>query len=129
MQWICQVCERQNDPDKAQCPGCLNDRSPIGVELVSDESGKEVQCRINTVFGTGSLTSLGDSGIKYVSRDQFRVEKKTDHSGWIVAGVTYAKNPTYLNGVPIPEGGELLKEGDKLSIKGKFLNLTVRYIY
>jgi len=129
MSWNCPQCGNAVESSTTICPFCSYTKFPAGVALVSDETGKEIQCRISTVFGSTTLKTLGDSGLKYVSTEQFRVEKKTELGGWFAFNVSYAKNSTYLNGSPLPAEGSLLKDGDKLSIKGKFLNLSIRIFY
>ncbi len=129
MSWKCEQCGIDNDDATHTCCGCCFTKLPIGIALVSEETGKEIQCRISTTFGAASLKQLGDFGLKYASVEQFRIEKKNDQGGWFVSGISYAKNPTFLNGAEIPIEGSLLKPEDKLSIKGKFLNLTIRLLY
>jgi hypothetical protein len=129
MSWKCEQCGIDNDDATHTCCGCCFTKLPIGIALVSDETGKEIQCRIVTVLGASSLKQLEDQGLKYVSAEQFRIEKKLDLGGWIVSGISYSKNATYLNGAEIPAEGVLLKDGDKLSIKGKHMNISVRLIY
>jgi hypothetical protein len=129
MSWKCEQCGIDNDEATHTCCGCCFTKLPIGIALVSEETGKEIQCRISTTFGAAALKQLGDSGLKYASVEQFRIEKKNDQGGWFVSGISYAKNSTFLNGAEIPIEGSLLKPEDKLSIKGKFLNLTIRIFY
>jgi hypothetical protein len=129
MNWKCPQCGIDNDDTATICCGCGYTQLPIGIALVSDETGKEIQCRITTTLGAPSLKRLEDQGLKYVSSEQFRIEKKLELGGWIVSGISYAKNPTYLNGAEIPDEGVLLKEGDKLSIKGIYMSISVRLIY
>lgn len=129
MNWNCPQCGNAVESSTTTCPFCSYTKFPVGVALVSDETGKEIQCRISTVFGSTTLKTLGDSGLKYVAPEQFRIEKKTELGGWTVDNVSYAKNATYLNGEPIPEGGSILKDGDKISIKGKFLSLSPRILF
>ena len=129
MKWKCDNCGIENELSQSTCPGCFNPRFPLGVGLISDETGKEIQCRISAVLGGRTLKKLGDSGLKYVSDEQFRLDKKPDLGAWVVTNLPGSKNPTYLNGAPIPDEGSQLKEGDILSIKGKALALTVKFIY
>jgi len=86
-------------------------------------SGKEIQSRLTTTFGKSSLTGLADPDVRYVSTEQFKLEKRSD--GWAVTSIPWATNPLYVNGSQIPPEGVLLKQGDQLSIKGKFLLLNV----
>lgn len=129
MSWNCPQCGNAVESSTTTCRFCSYTKFPAGVALVSDETGKEIQCRISTVFGSTTLKTLGDSGLKYVSTEQFCIEKKAELGGWFAFNVSYAKNSTYLNGSPLPAEGSLLKDGDKLSMKGKFLNLCIRIIY
>ena len=129
MSWNCPQCGNAAESSTTTCPFCSYTKFPVAIALVSDETGKEIQCRISTVFGASTLKILGDTGLKYASVDQFRIDKKTDQGGWFLANVSYAKNPTYLNGEPIPDAGVQIKEGDKISIKGKFLYISTRIIY
>ena len=101
---------------------------PPGVAFVSDVTGKEVEARIPTSFGGSTLKILGDPEIKFVSSEQFKLEKRTEQGGWAVVNVSWATNRLYLNGAPIPPEGAILKQGDKLSIKDKFFRLTVRLL-
>jgi hypothetical protein len=129
MNWNCPQCGNEVESSTTACPFCSYTKLPAGISLVSDETGKEILCRINTVFGSNSLKVLGDSGLKYVSSEQFSIEKNASLGGWFAGGVSHAKNPTYLNGAPLSVGGSLLKTGDKLSIKGLFLHISVRIDY
>ena len=71
---------------------------------------------------------LRDPEVKYVSSEQFKLERHTDQGGWSVTNVSWATNPIFLNGAPIPPEGIILKNGDKLAIKDKFFRLTVRLL-
>ena len=101
---------------------------PPGVAFASDATGKEIQARIPTTFGASALKMLGDPEVKYVSSEQFKLEKRTDKGGWAVVNVTGATNPIFLNGAPVPPEGVILKNGDKLAITDKFFRLTVRLL-
>jgi hypothetical protein len=92
---------------------------------VSDETGQAIECQLDTVLGSPTLKRLRDSGLKFVSQGQFTLKKNVERGGWIVTHLSYAKNPTYLNGAPIPAEGSPLSEGDKLSIKGVHFQLSV----
>ena len=79
-------------------------------------------------LGNASLKSFEQPEIRFVSAEQFRLEKAVDRGGWAVFNVAYASNPLYLNGAAIPVEGVLLKTGDKLSIKDKYFRMTVRLL-
>lgn len=133
MSWKCPQCavdglEDSQGSHAIEAGGCGYVRFPSGVSLVSDATGKEVLCRLPTTFGGLSLKLLGDPEVKYVSNEQFKLEKRVDQGGWAVVDIPWATNPVYLNGTSIPPEGALLKEGDKLSIKDKFFRLTVRLL-
>jgi hypothetical protein len=129
MPWKCPQCGNDNDDSVTTCAfGCGYVKFPPGVAFVSDATGKEIQARIPTVFGASTLKILGDAEVKYVSGEQFKLEKRTDQGGWAVVNVTWATNPVFLNGAPIPPEGAILKNGDKLAIKDKFFRLTVRLL-
>ncbi|MEI7728111.1 MAG: FHA domain-containing protein [Verrucomicrobiota bacterium] len=129
MPWKCPQCGNDNADSAVTCVfGCGYVKFPPGVVFVSDVTGKEIQARIPTTFGATALKTLGDSEIKYVSSEQFKLEKRIDQGGWAIINTSWATNPLFLNGSPIPPEGIILKHGDKLSIKDKFFRLTIRLI-
>lgn len=128
MSWKCPQCGVDGLDDGLGSCSCGYVRFPSGVAFTSDVTAKEVQMRVPTTFGQSSLKSLGDPDVKYVSSEQFKVEKRPDQGGWAILDVSWATNPLFLNGGPIPGEGAILKEGDKLSIKDKFFRLTVRLL-
>lgn len=125
MSWNCPQCGNESPGELSICPFCSYARIASGLRLVSDETGQAVECHLATVFGSRTLARLDDSGLKFVSPEQFRLEKNLDCGGWTVTHLSYAQNPTYLNGAPIPGEGSSLSEGDKLSIKGMHFQLSV----
>jgi hypothetical protein len=128
MPWVCPQCGNSTPDDQSTCPLDGYSKVAAGVALVSDATGREVQVRIPTSMGAASLARLGDPEVKYVSGDQFKVERRPDQGGWAVVNSVLATNPLFLNGAPIPAEGVVLKQGDKLSIKDKFFRLTVRLL-
>ena len=133
MPWKCPQCGVDGIDDSIgshaiESGGCGYVTFPTGVAFVSDTTGKEIQARISTTFGTSALKVLGDSEVKYVSSEQFKLEKRTDQGGWAIINVSWATNPLFLNGISILPEGVILKTGDKLAIKNKFFRLTVRLL-
>ncbi|MEI6297193.1 MAG: FHA domain-containing protein [bacterium] len=133
MPWKCPQCGVEGIEDSIgshaiESGGCGYVKFPPGVALVSDATGKEIQARIPTVFGASALKILGDPEVKYISSEQFKLEKRADQGGWAVTNVSWATNPMFLNGASIPTEGVLLKNGDKLAIKDRFFRLTVRLL-
>ena len=133
MPWKCPQCGVDGIDDSVgshaiEAGGCGYVKFPPGIAFVSDATGKEIQARIPTTFGISALKMLGDPEVKYVSSEQFKLEKHTDQGGWSVTNVSWATNPIFLNGAPIPPEGIILKNGDKLAIKDKFFRLTVRLL-
>ena len=129
MSWNCPQCGNESPGEVSTCRFCEYVRIASGLRLVSDETGLPVECRLTTVFGSQTLKRLGDTGLKFVSTEQFKVEKTVERGGWSVTHLSYAKNPTYLNGAPIASEGSPLSEGDKLSIKGIHFKLSVFLLY
>jgi len=128
MPWSCPECGVQGLDDSTnshpvEAGGCGYAKVPAGVAFQSVVSGKEIQSRLTTTFGKSSLAGLADPDVRYVSTEQFKLEKRSD--GWAVTSIPWATNPLYVNGSQIPPEGVLLKQGDQLSIKGKFLLLNV----
>lgn len=129
MPWKCPDCGTETIADaENRCPNCPYVRFPAGIVLVSDATGKEAQTRLPFTFGKATLDRLGDADVKYVSNEQFKLEKHTEQGGWAVVNVSWATNPTFLNGAAIPSEGVILKNGDKLSVKDKYFRLTVRVL-
>lgn len=129
MPWKCPQCGNDNADSVTTCAfGDGYVKFPPGVAFVSDATSKEIQARIPTTFGASVLKILGDPEIKYVSSEQFKLEKRADQGGWAVVSISRATNPLFLNGTPIPPEGVILKNGDKLAIKDKFFRLTVRLL-
>lgn len=133
MPWRCPQCGVDGINDSVgshavEVGGCGYVKFPFGVAFVSDATSKEIQVRIHTTLGASTLKTLGDPEVKFVSSEQFKLEKRPDQGGWAVANVSWATNPIYLNGSPIPPEGVILKNGDRLAIKDKFFRLTVRLL-
>ena len=133
MSWKCPQCGVDGIEDSLgshaiENGGCGYVRFPSGVAFVSEATGKEVQARIPSTFGAAALKSLGDPEVKFVSKEQFKLEKRTDQGGWAIVGVVWATNPIFLNGTAMSPEGAILKNGDKLSIKDKYFRLTVRLL-
>jgi hypothetical protein len=133
MPWKCPQCGVEGLEDSfgshsIEAGGCGYVKFPMGVALVSDVTNKELQVRIPTTLGNSSLKMLGDPEVKYVSSEQFKIEKRIEQGGWAIHNVSWATNPLFLNGIPIPPEGAIMRSGDKLSIKDEFLRLTVRLI-
>jgi hypothetical protein len=74
------------------------------------------------------LKTLDPGEARFASTEQFIVEKAQDRGGWVIRHVTGATNPTYLNGSDVPAEGAVLKTGDAVSIKDKYLRLAVRLL-
>ena len=108
--------------------GCGYMKCPSGVALLCESSGRQVEARISSTFGAAALRNLEDPGLRFVSAEQFRLEKSSRLGGWLVTAVEAATNPTFLNGAAVDPEGALLKEGDQLSIKGLHFPLKVRLI-
>lgn len=108
--------------------GCGFSRFPDGLVLSCPATGKELVLRVPTTIGQSVLRILAPEESRFASSEQFLLEKSSDRGGWVVRPVPYATNATYLNDVPVPAGGEVLKTGDSLSIKGKYLALTIRLL-
>lgn len=128
MPWKCPQDGNENDDSVTTCVFCGYVKFPLGVAFVSEATGKEIQARISTTFGTSALRILGDPEVKYVSSEQFRLEKRSDRGGWAVTNISWATNPLFLNGSPIPPEGSILKNGDKLAIRDKFFRVAVRLL-
>ena len=126
MPWKCPQ-DGTDVPDGTNsCALCGFVRFPAGVALKSDVTGKELQVRVGTTLGSSALRICDDPEVRYVSAEQFRIEKRQDQGGWAISNIAAAANPLYLNGQPIDAAGVILKDGDHLSIKDKYFRLTVR---
>lgn len=128
MPWLCPQDGSTVDDALTICGLCGYARIATGVLLRSEATGKEMQLRIPTTLGRASLSRLGDPDISKVSAEQFRVEPRVDAGGWVVLPIRFAVNPTFHNGTPIDAAGQLIAEGDRLSVKDCF-HLTVRLIH
>jgi hypothetical protein len=129
MTWKCPNCGHDPIEDSiAICSVCGYRKFPGGVILRSEATGKQIEIRLTGTFGSRSLTRLEDPGIKFVSSEQFRIEKRVEEGGWAVIPILYAKNPTYLNGEALQEAGQLISDGMRLSIKDKHFFLLLSLI-
>ena len=108
--------------------GCGYSKFPAGVTLTSEATGQQITLRISTTLGQSSLKSLDPAEIRFVSSDQFRIEKDPARGGWVLFNVAYATNPLFINGASIPVEGAVLKTGDRLSIKDKYFRLAVQLL-
>ena len=128
MPWKCP--QDANDvPDEVnKCPLCGFVRFPSGIVIKSDTTGKELQIRLGATFGRANLKILADPEIQYVSPEQFKIEKRQEQGGWAIVNLTWATHPLFLTGAPIDPTGELLQDGDRLSIKDKYVRMTIRML-
>ena len=108
--------------------GCGYVKFPPGVVLTCDATGRELTLHLPTTLGQSSLKVLDPSDARFLSPEQFRVDKVPERGGWVLAHIPYATNPTYVNGEPALAEGSLLNTGDSVSIKDKYFRLTVRLL-
>ena len=128
MPWKCPQ-DGTDIPDASNaCALCGYVRFPSGVALKSVATGKELQVRLGATFGSSALRILGDPEVKYVSSEQFKIEKRQNQDGWAIVNIPYATNPLFLNGAPVDPTGAILKDGDRLSVKENLFRLTVRLL-
>jgi len=109
----------------AVCDACGHTDIPMVIVLASTVSGRTVEVRTTMEMGSRNLSALADPDLRYCSPAQFRLERSLTRGGWVVYPSSQAANPTWLNGVEIPELGEVVHAGDSLSIKGKALMIKV----
>ncbi len=133
MGWICPQCGVDGIADTChthaiESGGCGFVRIPSGVKIRSEKNSKEISIRVDTTFGQASLTHLNPDEAKFLSSEQFRIRKSTELAGWVIENISWATNPVYLNEVPVPAGGQLLKNGDRVAVKGTKFPLTVTLI-
>ena len=133
MAWKCPQCGVEGLDDALgthdiSSGGCGFVKVPFGVALRSTVSEKEIEVRIPTVLGQLSMKVFADSDLKYASTEQFRLEKNLVLGGWVVTAISWASNPTFLNGAPLPSEGTLLRDGDVISIGDGFFKLAVRLL-
>jgi hypothetical protein len=133
MSWKCPQCGVEGLGDaltahSIEAGGCGYSKFPAGVVLTSAAGGKELALRLPTMLGQSVLRTLDPVGSRFASAEQFRVDKSAARGGWVVHNVSHATNPTYLNGASIAAEGQVLKAGDSLSIKGKYLQLSIRLL-
>jgi hypothetical protein len=128
MTWQCPQDGNEVADGTNACPFCGYSRFPQGIVLRSDATGKELQLRLEATLGKSALGILGDPEVRYVSAEQFKVEKRSAQGGWAIVGSPTATNPLLLNGAPIDPSGAIVKDGDRLSIKEKSFRLTVRLL-
>jgi predicted RNA-binding Zn-ribbon protein involved in translation (DUF1610 family) len=126
MAWKCPECGKEPIDDSiGTCDVCGYRKFPAAVVLRCEASGKEIEIRLPGTFGNRSLARLEDPGLRFVSVDQFKLEKRLDAGSWAVVPAPGATNATFLDGQPIPPEGALLDDGSRLSIKDKHFFLTV----
>ncbi len=131
MTWKCPDCGVEGLDDSLlshaiDLGGCGYVKFPLGVVLRCETTGKEIPFRIPTVVGNAILKSIFSEDIRYVSKEQFALERSVDKGGWVIKHLASATNVTFLNGSEISEDEVLLKTGDVISIKDKYLHLSVR---
>lgn len=128
MPWTCPQDGTDVPDNSPSCSLCGYVRFPSGVVLRSDATGNEVQVRLDSTLGAAALMLLGDPEVRFVSSQQFKIEKRRAHGGWAIVNLPYATNPMFLNGAPIAPLGVILKDGDRISIKDKYFRLSVRLL-
>ena len=128
MPWKCPQCGTEVPDGSSACNSCPYVKVPLGIVIKSDATGKEIPVRVGAVLGSAVLKTLGDPEVKFVSAEQFKIEKRPDQGGWAVVNAALATNPMYLNGAPIDPAGAVLKDGDQLSVKDKHFRLTIHFL-
>jgi hypothetical protein len=133
MTWKCPNCGIEVDDSAyshaVEAGGCGYVKFPASISLSSEVTGKQLTLRLPTTLGQSSLKIFGDEEVRFASSEQFSLAKSLEAGGWLVKGISWATNPTFLNGAPIPAEGVVLKDGDKLTIRDRYLRLTVRIVY
>jgi hypothetical protein len=127
--WICPQDGTSVGEGASTCELCGYTRVPVGVSLRSEATGKMLTVRITSTIGQRALRLLDDPDGKYASAEQFRLLSPSDSRGWLIEDIPYATNPIFLNGAPIPADGAQLANGDTVSLKGKFLHLSVTLLH
>lgn len=133
MSWKCPQCGVEGLEDALtahaiESGGCGYVKFPGGVALTGAATGKELVLRLTTTLGRASLQAIDPNEVRFASLEQFSIDKAPDRGGWVIKHLSYAVNPTYLNGAEISPEGAVLRTGDALSIKDKYLRLTVRLL-
>jgi hypothetical protein len=129
MPWKCPKCGSDPIADSTSCcDDCGYRRTRDGVVLRSEASGKQIEVRLSTTLGSPSLTRLDDPGIGFVSREQFRIERRVDEGNWVILPVPFVKNPTFIDGEALQESGRSIVDGMKLSINGRHFFLILSLI-
>ena len=130
MFWKCN-CGFENQATNNICAACGFLRTATRLIVKSKKTGKSHSFELKNdpikfiVIGSVILKILGDEDVKYVHKNQMKLELVPE-KGLKITSSPEAKNPTYLNNQPISEFGEFLKNDDQLSIKGKFFFLDIK---
>lgn len=120
----CEACGHVNrDSGVPKCEACGHVRR-YRISFVAP-GGKAISFGIDTSVGRNTMRRLGEAETVYVDVVQFHLRRNPD-GNWFLYSEPAAKNPTWLNGVPLDEG-TLLEEGMIVSFAGR-LPLKVEMI-
>ena len=124
MPWKCPQCGVEELDDAhwshaIDAGGCGYQKCPSGLLLSSEATGKSLTVRLAATIGQPALRGLSPDDARFISPEQFRVQPAPDRGGWQLVGISWATNPTYLNDLPVPAEGAVLKPGDCVSVKNK----------
>jgi hypothetical protein len=131
MVWKCPECGNENTNSEAvdPCVVCNYSRMPAQLVLESEKTSKQLRLRLPTTLGQNSLRLFGDPDVRFASDEQFRIEKVPEDRSWLLKPISWAKNPSMLNGASVPVEGMALKDGDRITIKATFFPLVVKLGY
>lgn len=126
MAWTCPECGLAEIADAdTVCRGCGYRR--LGrVVLVSETTGKQIDTGVDIEVTVHLLQTLGDEDARFASPFQFVLARDVEKRAWTIRHRTEARNPTYLNGSPLPASPVPLTEEDRISIGPEKLPLRVK---
>lgn len=120
----CRNCGTTIDPSSISCMVCH--QSLVRAMRLEGAAGT-VELAIGTVVGQALLRRIVGDESRFATIAQFRIER--DHGGaWHLRPAPEARNPTFVNGAPVPDAGHRLSDGDQVSLAGKAAHLTVRFL-
>lgn len=128
MPWKCPSCGFDNADECSECEGgCGHIPIPRQLILLSQATGRKIAILISTSVGKNLLLTFAGGDAVYASEPQFMIRKDSARGGWFLEHASSAKNPTFVNGVPVGGESSKLESTCVLSIGPEKMRLEVAF--
>lgn len=127
MFWKCPQCGLENNEAIDTCAGMCGHFWHTRLVLRLLSNGREIRLNLDSKVGRRALHSAGDPDAKFASQPQFSLIRDKTEAKWMILHQPSATNPTFVNGLPLPESAKQLHEADVVSVGADKLKLEVRF--